>query len=48
MDVQGQVALMLSAGLTALLVGNVDISYILMFDLFTYIASFILYARLPE
>ena len=48
MEVQGQVALMLSAGLTALLVGNVDIRYILMFDLFTYIASFILYARLPE
>jgi len=48
MEVQGQVALMLSAGLTALLVGKVDIQYILLVDIGTYIASIILYSRLPE
>jgi len=41
MEVQRQVALMFSAGLTALLVGKINIQYILMVDIYTYIASII-------
>lgn len=48
LEVQGQVALMLSAGLTALLVGKVQIQYILLFDMFTYASALFLYSKLPD
>ena len=48
LEVQGQAALMLSAGLTALFVGKVNIEYILVFNLFTYLAAIFLYSRIPK
>ena len=48
LEVQGQAALMLSAGLTALIVGKIDIEYILFFNIITYLLAMFFYAKLPK
>ena len=48
LEVQGQAALMLSAGLTALLVGKINIEYILIFNIVTYLLAMFFYSKLPN
>ncbi|GLI06415.1 hypothetical protein YDYSG_24450 [Paenibacillus tyrfis] len=48
LEVQGQAALMLCAGLTALLVGKISITYLLLFDIATSVIAIILYMKLPN
>lgn len=48
LEVQGQAALMLSAGLTALLVGKITIEYILFFNIITYLLAMFFYSKLPK
>ena len=48
LEVQGQAALMLSAGLTALFIGKINIEYILFFNIITYLLAMFFYAKLPK
>ena len=48
LEVQGQAALMLSAGLTALIVGKINIEYILIFNIITYLLAMFFYSKLPK